>query len=206
MEADYTILFPVLKYGREYLTTISTPSSGNNNSIVSTNNAPNVETFTPRPTYRLALDQLLEDTENIAPCMAFFSFAMGCVNIPLNILLIAGACWRKPCLIMPWIVITFLEHLIVGVPLIVFIGLISLYLAAQLHLFILATVLIVSIITLFLLSLSSWYTVYTCYTLFNDERDYYDNTNGGGSYDYTDCQSTQPLMNAGDQPPPFVLS
>ena len=106
--------------------------------------------------FRLALDQLLEDTENMAPCMAFFSFAMGCVNVPLNILLIAGACWRKPCLIMPWIVITFLEHLIVGVPLIVFIGLISLYLAAQLQLYILATVLIVSIITLFLLSLSSW--------------------------------------------------
>ena len=91
--------------------------------------------------------------------MAFFSFAMGCVNIPLNILLIAGACWRKPCLIMPWIVITFLEHLIVGVPLIVFIGLISLYLAAQLQLYILATVLICSIITLFLLSLSSWVSI-----------------------------------------------
>ena len=106
--------------------------------------------------YRLAIFQLLDDTENMAPCMAFFSFVMGCANVPLNIFLIAGACWRKSCLIMPWLVITLLEHLIAGVPLIVFMGLISLYLAAQLHLYIQATILIGSIVTLFFLSLSSW--------------------------------------------------
>ena len=81
---------------------------------------------------------------------------MGCVNVPLNLLLIVGACWRKGCPLMPWIVITLLEHLIVGIPLIVFIGLISLYLAAQLQLYICAAILIVFIITLFFLSLSSW--------------------------------------------------
>ena len=106
--------------------------------------------------FRLAIFQLLDDTENMAPCMAFFSFVMGCANVPLNIFLIAGACWRKSCLIMPWLVITLLEHLIVGVPLIVFMGLISLYLAAQLHLYIQATILIGFIVTLFFLSLSSW--------------------------------------------------
>jgi hypothetical protein len=91
--------------------------------------------------------------------MAFFSFVMGCANVPLNIFLIAGACWRKSCLIMPWLVITLLEHLVVGVPLIVFMGLISLYLAAQLHLYIQATLLIGAIVTLFFLSLSSWVSV-----------------------------------------------
>ena len=106
--------------------------------------------------FRLAIFQLLDDTENMAPCMAFFSFVMGCANVPLNIFLIAGACWRKSCLIMPWLVITLLEHLIVGVPLIVFMGLISLYLAAHLHLYIQATILIGFIVTLFFLSLSSW--------------------------------------------------
>ena len=92
--------------------------------------------------------------------MAFFSFLMGCANVPLNIFLIAGACCRKSCLIMPWIVITLLEHLIVGVPLIIFMGLISLYLAAQLHLYIQAACLMGFIITLFFLSMSSWVSLF----------------------------------------------
>lgn len=50
------------------------------------------------------------------------------------------------------------------------------------------------------------FAVYTCYQLFNEDRYNYrsgDGTNGG-SYDYgADCQSTQPLMNAADQPPPL---
>ena len=109
---------------------------------------------------RLAIFQLLDDTEDMAPCLAFFSFVMGCANVPLNIFLIAGALCRKSCLIMPWLVITLLEHLLCGVPLIVFMGLISLYLAAQLHLYIQATVLIGAIVTLFFLSLSSWVSLY----------------------------------------------
>ena len=109
---------------------------------------------------RLAIFQLLDDTEDMAPCMAFFSFLMGCANVPLNIFLIAGACCRKSCLIMPWIVITLLEHLIVGVPLIIFMGLISLYLAAQLHLYIQAACLMGFIITLFFLSMSSWVSLF----------------------------------------------
>ena len=35
---------------------------------------------------------------------------------------------------LPWLAVTLLEHLIVGVPLIVFIGIIALYLAAQVNL------------------------------------------------------------------------
>ena len=112
---------------------------------------------------RLAIFQLLDDTEDMAPCMAFFSFLMGCANVPLNIFLIAGACCRKSCLIMPWIVITLLEHLIVGVPLIIFMGLISLYLAAQLHLYIQAACLMGFIITLFFLSMSSWVSLFLHY-------------------------------------------
>jgi len=220
-EGDYTILFPMLKYGRQYLDmitkdqysqesqTISTIASSQNNSIESAKTTPNddiIANITPKQKYRLAIFQLLDDTENMAPCMAFFSFVMGCANVPLNIFLIAGACWRKSCLIMPWLVITLLEHLIVGVPLIVFMGLISLYLAAQLHLYIQATILIGFIVTLFFLSLSSWFTVYSCYQLFNEDHYNYRSGDGanGGSYDYgADCQSTQPLMNASDQPPPL---
>lgn len=218
-EADYTILFPMLKYGRQYLQKItddqfpqeslSTTSLRNASAVESAKSTPNdnnMANLTPRQAYRLAIFQLLDDTEDLAPCMAFFSFVMGCANVPLNIFLIAGACWRKSCLIMPWLVITLLEHLVVGVPLIVFMGLISLYLAAQLHLYIQATLLIGAIVTLFFLSLSSWFTVYSCYELFNDDRYRYcsGDATTGGSYDYgADCQSTQPLMNASEQPPPL---
>ena len=50
----------------------------------------------------------------------------------------------------------FQEHIIVGVPLIIFFGLIALYLSAQLQLYLVATALITSTITVFCLSLSSW--------------------------------------------------
>ena len=68
-EADYTILFPMLKYGRKYLQqittddqsqreslTISTGPTGNNNSIMSAKNAPNdnnnIANITPNQKYR----------------------------------------------------------------------------------------------------------------------------------------------------------
>merc|ERR1712226_1624175 len=73
-------------------------------------------------------------------------------------------------------------------------------------LYIQATVLIGAIVTLFFLSLSSWFTVYSCYQLFNDDRYHYRSGDAanGGSYDYgADCQSTQPLMNGTEQPPPL---
>ena len=50
------------------------------------------------------------------------------------------------------------------------------------------------------------FTVYSCYQLFNEDHYNYRSGDGanGGSYDYgADCQSTQPLMNASDQPPPL---
>ena len=83
-----------------------------------------------------------------------------------------GATFRFPCLMLPWLVVTLLEHLVVGVPLIVFFGIISLYLAAQLQLYFIAGALIGGIIMLFVLSLSSWFTVHSCYNMFYRRMDY----------------------------------
>ena len=198
-DPDYTILFPVLKYGKMYLRKIVEERETAANSTS--------DNITAGQAYKLAIFQLLEDCEKATPFMAFFSFCMGCVNVPLDLSLIVGACLRKGCPLLPWLVITLVEHLIVGVPLIVFTGLISLYLAAQLELYVVATVLLGSVLIIFFLSLSSWFTIYACYNMFNDLEAYRKQGNNGASYDYgagpsCDTQLTQPLMTS-DQPPPL---
>ena len=50
------------------------------NSTLSNNDS----TLTPGQTYKLAIFQLLDDLEGVTPCLAFASFCMGCVNIPLG--------------------------------------------------------------------------------------------------------------------------
>ncbi len=149
---------------------------------------------------------------------------------------------------MPWLVITLLEHLIIGIPLTgilkktlgcldayyrkmhlaqkfliirkllpqsclalfinnssfaVFFGLISLYLAAQLELCLVASLLMGLVVVTFLLSLSSWFTVYACYNQFSNDSTY------GSSSCYAttlDSQATQPLLSgsgSGPAPPPL---
>lgn len=158
----------------------------------------NVHVTTPEPptsaeTYRVALFQLLDDTEMAAPCLALFSFAMGCLNVPLNVLLIAGTIFRSPGAMLPWLVLTLTEHIIVGIPLIVFFGLISLYMTFQLQLYITVSFIMGGILSVFLISLSSWFTAYACYNEFGDPDGVdstMDNTEG------TSCGDplTQPLL------------
>ena len=121
---------------------------------------------------RLAIFQFLDDTQRITPILAFISFCLGCLNVPLHLLLLGGAIFRQPCGLLPWLVFTFVEHVVIGVPLIVFFGLISLYLAAQLELYIVAGGLIGIVVLLFLLSFSSWCTVLGCYHQFGREEAY----------------------------------
>ena len=73
-----------------------------------------LDSLTPGQTYKLAIFQLLDDLERVTPCLAFISFCMGCINVPLDLLLIGGACFRKAWPLAPWLVITLLEHMIVG--------------------------------------------------------------------------------------------
>jgi hypothetical protein len=120
----------------------------------------------------LLMEHLLLRAQRITPILAFISFCLGCLNVPLHLLLLGGAIFRQPCGLLPWLVFTFVEHVVIGVPLIVFFGLISLYLAAQLELYIIAGGLIGSVVLLFLLSLSSWCTVLGCYHQFGREEAY----------------------------------
>lgn len=136
-------------------------------------------------TYRLAIFQLIDDIEAMSEVMAFTWFCIGCLNVPLDLLLLVGAVLRQPCGLLPWLIVTLLEHIVLGVPFIVFFGLISLYLAAQLHLYVVAIGLIVGVVVMFILSISSWFTVQSCYRQFCKEDTYrYDtlcHQNGIGS-------------------------
>lgn len=197
---DYTILFPVLKYGRTYLKQIV-------DEAVDTGKGDNttLDSITPGQTYKLAIFQLLDDLERVTPCLAFISFCMGCINVPLDLLLIGGACFRKAWPLTPWLVITLIEHIIVGVPMIVFTGLISLYLAAQLGLVVFGSFLIGFILVVFCASMSSWFTVYSTHSLFSSGRrqhlyDYNAPASGPVPPHCEASQLTQPLMmtNNGD--------
>merc|ERR1712131_86194 len=86
---DYTILFPVLKYGRTYLKQIVDERTYDEGKADNTT----LDSLTPGQTYKLAIFQLLDDLERVTPCLAFISFCMGCINVPLDLLLIGGACF-----------------------------------------------------------------------------------------------------------------
>ena len=147
---------------------------------------------------RLAIFQLLDDIEDKSRELAFFSFCMGCLNVPLHLMLLIGATFKKSYFLLPWLVIALVEHLVIGVPLIVFFGLISLYLASQLQLCIWASLLIGSVVFAFVVSLSSWLTVYRCYAMFRKGGQW----NSSGYGNSTDGQLTQPLL-SGPTPPPL---
>ena len=64
--------------------------------------------------FRLAIFQLLDDTERLTPYLAFISFCTGCLNVPLDLLLLGGAIFRQSCGLMPWIVVTLVVRLLCG--------------------------------------------------------------------------------------------
>jgi len=85
----------------------------------------------------------------------------------------------------------------VGIPFVVFFGIISLYLAAQLHLQLVAAALIGSVILIFLISLSSWFTVHACYQEFYHHEDAYYYDGNGAVFSASTGESTQPLLGGG---------
>jgi len=210
-DQEYSKMFPILKFGREQLARlVSDHNSKDVSEITKVIEVKDSETTEAgddimdekqkhAQTYELAIFQLLDDIEAKAPQLALFSFCMGCINVPLYLMLLTGAAFKKSFFLVPWLVMALVEHLVIGVPLIVFFGLISLYLASQLQLYIWSGILIGSVVFAFLVSLSSWFTVLRCYHFFK-RAGHYDHSGFGTS---TDGQLTQPLLQTGPTPPPL---
>lgn len=199
-ERNFQLLFPALELSKdalEHLTEKSDMAEENTDTVIVTGSGGFEKTVekiaedesepSPREKYKSAILQLISDIQANAPYLAFVSFCIGCANVPIHFMLLAGATCKSPCLMLPWLAVTLLEHLIVGVPLIVFIGIIALYLAAQLHLYLLALAVMGSILLVFFLSLSSWFTVHACYAEMYRMSDYI--TYGGNEDQH------QPLLN-----------
>ncbi|XP_040563409.1 uncharacterized protein [Lepeophtheirus salmonis] len=204
-DQDYIKLFPMFNLARKYLSQIN-GDNGNQVVIFSESNkdnltnltSPRIEDptddvhFASREKYKLAIFQLLDDTEEQVQLLAFFSFCVGCLNVPLDVFLFFGATFRTSWALLPWLFFTIIEIIVIGIPFIVYSGLISLYLAAQFELYIEAGVIIGVIVMLFFLSLSSWLTVLRCYKDFGESPTYLipDFQNFAG----VDPQLTQPLL------------
>merc|ERR1711997_915820 len=208
-DQDYTKMFPVLTFGRQELAKLSggDPLFDNKLDLVKDENSVNLETVNYEKdyekTYKLAIFQLLNDIEAKAPLLAFVSFCLGCVNVPLYLFLLIGAIFRRPCPLLFWLIFALLELLLIGIPMIIFIGIICLYLACQLQMYIWASVLMGIVMFCFICTFSSWITVYKCYYQFK-EGSGYDQHSAGGYGNSSDGQLTQPLLsNPGPAPPPL---
>jgi len=208
-DQDYTKMFPVLTFGRQELAKLSggDPLFDNKLDLVKDENSVHLETVNYEKdyekTYKLAIFQLLNDIEAKAPLLAFVSFCLGCVNVPLYLFLLIGAIFRRPCPLLFWLIFALLELLLIGIPMIIFIGIICLYLACQLQMYIWASVLMGIVMFCFICTFSSWITVYKCYYQFK-EGSGYDQHSAGGYGNSSDGQLTQPLLsNPGPAPPPL---
>ena len=121
---------------------------------------------------RLAIFQLLEDTEHHLPELGLVAFGLGCANAPLALLLICSALFRLPCGIGLWLTSSILQMVVIGMPVFVYSFIIILYVALQMKMLVEAAC-AASILGLFyLLALIMWLTVLGCYHQMKDhERD-----------------------------------
>jgi len=126
----------------------------------------------PHEKYKLAIFQLLQDTEHHLPELGLVAFGLGCANAPLALLLICSALFRLPCGIGLWLTASILQMVVIGMPVFVYSFIVILYVALQMKMLVEAAC-AASILGLFyLLALIMWLTVLGCYHQMKDqERD-----------------------------------
>lgn len=119
---------------------------------------------------RLAIFQLLEDTEAHLPQLGLVAFGLGCANAPLALLLICSALFRLPCGLGIWLTGSIIQMVVIGLPVFVYSFILVLYVALQMKLYVEAAC-AASIIGLFyLLALIVWLTVLGCYHQMKDQE------------------------------------
>ena len=85
---------------------------------------------------RLAIFQLIQDTENHLPQLGLVAFGLGCANAPLALLLICSALFRLPCGLGLWLTASILQLVVIGMPIFVYTFIIILYVAVQMKLYV----------------------------------------------------------------------
>ena len=122
------------------------------------------------PVFRLAIFQLLQDTEDHLPQLGLVAFGLGCANAPLALLLICSALFRLPCGLGLWLTFSIMQMVIIGMPIFVYSFILVLYIAAQMKLFVEAACMASVIGLFYLLALIMWLTVLGCYHQMKDQE------------------------------------
>lgn len=127
------------------------------------------QTF-PRFFSRLAIFQLLTDTEAQMPHLGLVAFGLGCANAPLALLLICSALFRLPCGIGLWLTASILQMVVIGMPIFVYTFILILYVAVQMKLYVEAACAASILCLFYLLALIMWLTVLGCYHQMKDQE------------------------------------
>lgn len=77
------------------------------------------------------LRQLLNDISEHAGVGTLVGVSLAGTNILLDLLLLIGTCCRIKCLVLPWLVLSLLQILILGCPTVIFFSLLGTYLLVQ---------------------------------------------------------------------------
>lgn len=119
-------MFPVLTFGKNYLAKLTEDGTQLDAGPKVTDSGDGVKGDDPevsddkkvldeendhKKIYKLAIFQLLNDIESKTDCLAFTSFCLGCINVPLYLFLLIGTIFRKSCPILFWLIFALLELL-----------------------------------------------------------------------------------------------
>jgi len=110
-------------------------------------------------------------------------------NIIMDVFMLIGSCCKVRCLLLPWLVLSMMEILILGCPTVIFFSLLGTYFLAQG--LIMPAILSFSTPTmLVLIAMTIWLTVLVAYWSLGRQR----REVSGGTTSTGDSESTQPLM------------
>jgi len=112
-ETDQEYGLTVIKFIRQYL--------GQNEVSLPKDQQLNNQQLNPHQKYKLAIFQLIQDTETHMPQLGLVAFGLGCANAPLNLLLICSALFRLPCGLGLWLTASILQMVVIGMPIFVYI-------------------------------------------------------------------------------------
>jgi hypothetical protein len=150
----------VVRYIRQYL------QQGQNQD--DDQQADQAQILEPGQKYKLAIFQLLTDTEDHLPQLGLVAFGLGCANAPLSLLLVCAALFRLPCGLGIWLTGSIIQLVVIGLPLFVYSFLLILYVAVQMNLYVEAACAASIVGLLYLLALIMWLTVLGCYHQMKD--------------------------------------
>jgi len=108
------------------------------------------------------LQSLLDGVANNVGIGSLVVVVVASANVFVDVLLLVGACCRTRCLLLPWLILSMLELVVLGCPTVIFFSLLGVYLLRQ-GLFIPAVFSFSAPTLLVLIAMACWLTVLAAY-------------------------------------------